>query len=155
MVHVAIMNKQVGLIDKILSGEKTIESRWLKHKSAPFGKVRRGDTIYFKDSGGPVRAQAEVTKVQEYHDVSIREIKDIVTSYGGSGKIALIDMNYEEWAKDKKYVVLVWLTRAHAIKPFAIDKTGFGTGAAWLSMENITTVQTSHKGKGMQPTKSQ
>jgi len=35
MDHIAIMNPKLKLIDKTLSGEKKVESRWLKNKSAP------------------------------------------------------------------------------------------------------------------------
>ncbi len=154
MVHIAIMNRQVGLIDKILSGEKTIESRWLKTKSAPFGKVHVGDRIYFKESGGSVRAVALVSQVKEYSDVGMQDIREVVQEYGGKGKIALVDDNYQQWAAQKKYIVLMWLEHAQAIEPFFIDKTGFGTGAAWLTLEDITKVQTSHRGKETQPIKS-
>lgn len=54
MHHIAIMNGPWNLIPKILSGEKTIESRWYRTRRAPWGGIRAGDTVYFKDSGpGP------------------------------------------------------------------------------------------------------
>ena len=54
MDHVAIMNKSWGLIPKILSGSKTIESRWYKTKRTPWDKIAKGDTVYFKNSGEQV-----------------------------------------------------------------------------------------------------
>ena len=123
--HVAVMNPKLGLIEKILSGEKTIESRWLKNKSAPWGKVMAGDRIYFKNSGGPVTVVAEAEKVMELTDLR-KAIKIF-----GSG----------EWANGKNYCVLIWLKNPRKIQPFRIDKTGFGNGAAWLCVENIEKIK--------------
>ncbi len=82
MNHVAIINKKPGLIDKILSGEKNIETRWYKNRFAPWDKVKIGDTIYFKDSGGLVRAKANVTKVLQFADLDINKIGELVNRYG-------------------------------------------------------------------------
>lgn len=65
MHHIAIMNPKV-LIDKILSGEKTIETRWYLNRRDPWNKIHTGDTVFFKDSGGLVRAKATVEKVLHF-----------------------------------------------------------------------------------------
>jgi len=57
------MRKSWGLLPKILTGEKTIESRWYKNKCSPWGKIKRGDVVYFKNSGEPVTIKAEVSKI--------------------------------------------------------------------------------------------
>lgn len=51
MHHVAIMKPSWKLIPKILSGEKTIESRWYQTRRAPWNGIAAGDVVYFKDSG--------------------------------------------------------------------------------------------------------
>jgi hypothetical protein len=48
MDHIAIMQKSWGLTEKIVTGQKAIESRWYKGKYAPWGRSFSGDTIYFK-----------------------------------------------------------------------------------------------------------
>ena len=112
MDHVAIMSKGWKW--------KTIESRWLKNKSAPWGKVKPGDKVYFKDSSGPVRIAAEVEKVMQFEkanfDVAKKLFKDA-----------------DKWSKGKNYCVLVFLRKPKRVKPFKIDKTGFGSAVAWLS----------------------
>ena len=62
------MKKSWGLIGKIISGEKKIESRWYKSKRSPWGKIEKGDTVYFKDSGEPVSIKAKVKKVISFSD---------------------------------------------------------------------------------------
>ena len=44
MDHIAIMKRSWGFTGKILSGKKSIESRWLMVKCAPWDKVKAGDT---------------------------------------------------------------------------------------------------------------
>lgn len=63
MDHVAIMKKSWGLTQKILSGQKKIESRWYKSKHSPWGKIEKGDIVYFKDSGEPISIKTGVEKV--------------------------------------------------------------------------------------------
>ena len=121
MDHIAIMNKSFGdLIAKILSGEKKIESRWSKNKIAPWGKIQSGDTVYFKNSGGPVIAIAEVEKIRQF------EKKD----FDKARKLFSVS---NVWTKDKNYCVLMWLKNPRKIRPLKINKAGFGMGAAWLS----------------------
>ena len=64
--HVAIMKKQWGLTEKVLTGEKTVESRWYKTKHTPWDKIKAGDSLYFKDSGEPVIVKAKVAKVLQF-----------------------------------------------------------------------------------------
>ena len=49
--------------DKILSGEKTIESRFSKSRIAPFGLISSGDLVYIKPSGKDIIGQFRVKKV--------------------------------------------------------------------------------------------
>ena len=63
MEHIAIMKKSWKLTEKILTGEKKIESRWYKAKYAPWGRIKAGEVVYFKDSGEPVTIKTEVARV--------------------------------------------------------------------------------------------
>lgn len=137
MDHVAIMNKQWHLIPKILNGEKTIESRWYKTKRAPWENITKGDTIYFKNSGEPVTAQATVDRAL-FFNLHRTPAKEIITKYGNA--ICLHDTS-GTWAKDKNYCILVFLKEPRPVKPFTIDKTGYGNANAWLCVENINTIK--------------
>ncbi|MBI3413268.1 MAG: hypothetical protein HY051_04265, partial [Candidatus Aenigmarchaeota archaeon] len=66
MYHVAIMKKSWGLTEKILDRRKTIESRWYKHRRTPWNKIKKGDTVYFKNSGEPVSIKTRVKKVMQF-----------------------------------------------------------------------------------------
>ena len=63
------------------------------------------------------------------------------------GLIEQIGLNKEEFQeailnkKDKRYCILIWLKKPQKIKPFKIDKTGYGTGSAWLTVDNINLIR--------------
>ncbi|HBC45281.1 TPA: hypothetical protein DCZ81_03885 [Candidatus Collierbacteria bacterium] len=129
MDHVAIMNKKFGdLIAKILSGEKKIESRWSKNKIAPWNRVKRGDRIYFKDSGGPVIAVAEIEKVRQFEKKDFDKARELFSVP-------------DAWTKGKNYCVLMWLKNPKKIRSFKINKFGFGSVAAWLRTGDIEKIK--------------
>jgi len=138
MDHVAIMKKSWGLTEKILSGQKKIESRWYKTKHAPWGKIAKGDTVYFKDSGEPVTIKASVKKVVQFKNLTSYKIKEILKEFGKDDGIDKKDsQKYFEMFKDKKYCLLIYLEKISSIKPFEINKKGFGAMAAWISIQDI------------------
>ena len=142
MDHVAIMNKSWKLIPKILEGRKKIESRWSINKCSPWGKVSVGDTIYFKNSGENVAASATVKKVKSFSDLNPNKITKIVHKYGGNGGIAVTNIDESiKWASKKRYCTLIYLMNAKAVKPFDIDKRGFGSGCAWVTVKNINSIK--------------
>ncbi len=143
MDHIAIMKTSRGLIDKILTKEKTIESRWYKAKVAPWNRIKRGDTVYFKDAGKPVTAKAEVEKVLQYEKYSEEELKNILSQYSGVGHICFTSPRDKvfPWAKERSYCILIFLKNPKKIEPFNIDKTGYGSACAWMCVGDIKKVK--------------
>lgn len=138
MDHLAIMNKR--FINKLLSGEKTIESRWSKFKRIPFRKVAKGDTIYFKISSGPVLAKANATKINFYHrDLDIESINEFVSK--NYKKLGLNNKNetiqYLEQNKEKKYGTFITLSKIENINPFNVSKKGHGIRSSWIIVPDI------------------
>jgi ASC-1-like (ASCH) protein len=132
MHHVAIMKKSWNMVPKILSGEKTIESRWYQARRAPWGNIAKGDTVFFKNSGELVTAQATVSKVLQFEIKDLDEARKIVQKYGT--QICLVNTDPAKWERLPKYCVLVFLEKPKVVKvPFSIDKKGFGSAAAWLT----------------------
>ncbi len=142
MEHLAIMKKSWGLIDKILNGEKTIESRWYMNKSAPWNKIEKGDVVYFKDAGEPVVAKAEVDRVEQYSNLTSNNVRGVLDKYGQKDGLGVEDLpKFYELFKNKRYCILIFLRNAEKVKPFKINKTGFGIGSAWLVVENINKLK--------------
>ena len=134
MVHVAIMKKSWHLIEKILSGEKKIESRWYQTKRAPWDKVGSGDTVYFKNSGEQIMASAKISKVLQFKFGNEKEVEMVVNKYGK--EICLIDNDVKNWKQKPKYAILMYLEAARKVSPFKVNKKGFGCACAWMSFEN-------------------
>ena len=142
MEHLAIMKKSWGLTQKILSGEKKIESRWYKHKYPPWNKIKEGEIVYFKDSGKPVLITAVVEKVLQFSNLNSDKVKQILEDYGKDDGIAQDKIvGFFELFKNKKYCILIFLKSPQKIKPFEIDKGGFGMMSAWICVNDIDTLK--------------
>ena len=138
MNHLAILSKKRKLLAKILSGEKTIESRWYKFRRTPYRNISPGDTIYFKESGEPVTAKVHVSKVLFFDDLNKDKIRQILIKYGKQIGIPL--SNAPKYA-GKNYCTLISLKDVEQIRPFRIDKSGFGLMAAWITVKNINSLK--------------
>lgn len=142
MDHIAIMKPSWNLTKKIISGEKKIESRWYKSKYSPWDKINKGDFVYFKDSGKPVTIRSEVEKVIQFTDLNPNKVKEILDEYATLDGIETSEIqNFFEIFKDKKYCILVFLKNSGKIKPFEINKKGFGSMSSWLTVENVDSIK--------------
>lgn len=136
--HVAIMKRSWRLIPKILSGEKTVESRWYKGRVAPWDRIDAGDVIYFKDSGEPVTVRARVTDVEQYVISGNEEALALMEKYAGKDLgVTKITGEIKNYILNKRYAIFVRFDSVERVEPFEVDKTGFGAQAAWLVMDDI------------------
>jgi ASC-1-like (ASCH) protein len=136
MHHVAIMKKSWELIPKIISGEKTIESRWYQTRRTPWNKINPGDTVFFKNSGERVTAQATVSRVKQFELNTLDDARRIVRKFGK--QICIINADPARWGRLPRYCILIFLSAPTALKePFDISKKGFGSAAAWLTMPKV------------------
>lgn len=139
MHHVAIMKKSWRLIPKILSGAKTIESRWYQIRRMPWDNIAKGDTVFFKNAGEMIVTQASVSRVVQYSIRDAADAQNIVEKYGK--KICIVNPDPGMWGKMPKYCILVFLKDARLVdKPFHIDKTGFGNASAWITVDDIRSI---------------
>lgn len=142
MDHVAIMRKSLKLTDKILTGQKKIESRWYKSKCAPWERIKSGDTVYFKNSGEPVTLKADVDKVLSFPELTPNKVKEILREYGKGIGLGSDDIqrSYER-VRCKRYCILIFLKNPKRIEPFKIDKTGYGLMSAWIITDDINKIK--------------
>ena len=122
--HLVILKKRY--MDLVLTGKKTIESRLIRTKQAPFGAISKGDRLFFKVSSGPVCARGQVKRVLQFDNLTPERIKEIKAEYNG-GVLGADDY----WAdrSDCRYCVLVWIESVEAIEPRRIDKKDW---RAWV-----------------------
>ena len=130
MHHLAILSKKWKLLDLILNGQKTIESRWYQTKRTPWDNIKAGDVIFFKDSGEPVTARAEVSKVLQFELVN-KSAEEIIKEYGKR-----ICINSTKGLENKNYCILVFLKNPRRMPEFSINKKGYGLMSAWITVDN-------------------
>lgn len=128
MQHIAILKQP--FFDMVLSGEKTIESRWSMVKVAPYKKVSVGNKILLKETGKDVTAIANVKKVQ-FYELTPEIVEDIRIKYGkqiGTDK-------FEDWKStlQKKYCTLIWLDEVTPVAPIKVKRSN---GAGWIVLKD-------------------
>lgn len=139
MHHVAIMNRKLGFLPKILDGSKTIESRWYVNRVSPWNRVSKGDIVFFKNSGQKVTAKATVENVLQFEKLSKNKILKIINKYGN--EIGLNSKRISQLILKKNYVILIFLKNPKKLIPFNINKKGFGIASAWLCIEDINSIK--------------
>ena len=136
------MNPQYHFIEKILTKEKTIESRWYLTRRSPWKKITKGEVIFFKNSGHEVTIQAKVKFVKMLENLDSNSVKIILDEYHNEIGLEESEVNdFYEKIKTKKYCILIWLSDAKSIQPFKINKKGFGNSTAWISNDNISKLR--------------
>lgn len=118
--HIAIMSHK-SLLDKILAGQKTIESRFSRVKSAPFGQIAAGDQVYFKLSGGPVLGYARVARVEEYDNLTPHQIEDLARKY--RQELALSE-DFLARKMESKFASLLFLIDVAPSEPWTYKQDG-------------------------------
>lgn len=149
MDHIAILRKSNikkgdNLLKDILDGKKTIESRWYVHKITPWNNIKRGESIFFKESGCPITAKAVVADVIQYENLTPVLIEEIIIKYGNLISPSTSLESFLSWGKKqekKKYCILVFLKDIEKIESFNINKQGFGISAAWLTTPDINRIK--------------
>lgn len=136
------MKKSWGLTEKILTGEKNIESRWYKTRHVPWNRIEKGDTVYFKDSGEPVTLKVRVQRVLQFANLTPARVKELLQKYARADGIEQKDIPvFFARFKDKKYCILVFLEpHPERIRPLHVNKSGFGAMASWITVGDINSI---------------
>ncbi len=103
-LHLAILREPY--LSRVLSGEKTIESRFLRIRAAPYGRVAVADQLLLKRAGGPIVASARVERVAEFADLTPHAMTDLIARYADG---LCLDDGFSAQVRDCRYAVLLWL----------------------------------------------
>lgn len=115
-IHLAVFSEP--FLTMVLSGEKTIESRFSRNRCAPFGEIDDGDIILVKEVSGPICGIVLARRTWCY-DLVTEPIEQIRYRFG-----AAIRADEAFWASraDAHYATLIELDAAAAIAPVNCDK---------------------------------
>jgi len=118
MQHLAVFSK--GVIELILAEKKTLESRFSKIKFAPYKRVKTGDVVFMKESGGKVKGQFTVGSVDFLEKLNTKKITNIKKRYGG--RLQVPDSFWKS-KKNSKYASLIEIKNPEPLaNPLALDK---------------------------------
>ena len=137
MVHLVYCDnagKKGGrVLDKILSGEKTMVVRGAAGRKIPHSRVFQDEVLYFMEKGtAEISAKAIVKNVQNYVKLTEDEINQTFDS--NQDKLALTDKQRIRW--HKKCLCLVEFSKVERISPaLAFDHQG--NMDDWLIIEKI------------------
>lgn len=140
MVHLVycdnIGKKGEHVLDKILSGTKTMIVRGAAGRKIPHSRVNEGETLYFMEKGTAlISAFATVKSVQNF--VKLTEDEITKTLNDNQSKLNLTDKQKERW--HKKCLCLVEFDEVKKIEqPLAFDHQG--NMDDWLIIEKIEDV---------------
>ena len=111
-IHVAILREPY--LSMVLSGQKTVESRLMKSRSVPYQRVRPGERLFLKLSGGAYRGTAVAEEVTEFGDLEPDDVRRLGREWdaevcGGA--------DYWESKSDIRYATLI---RLGQVEPLAV-----------------------------------
>ena len=140
MVHIVYCynkgKKGERVLDRILSGEKTMVVRGAAGRKIPHSRVFAGETLYFMEKGSlAISAAATVTAVENYVKLTEDEINRVFSD--NADALCLTPKQVDRW--HKKCICLVAFSDVKPIAPpLAFDKqTNMDD---WLIAEQVEDV---------------
>jgi ASC-1-like (ASCH) protein len=130
--HLAILKKPY--LNAILTGRKTIESRFTRARHTFISQVRQGDTLFLKVSSGPVCGRASVAAVKHFEDLTPAKMAEIESRYN---KHILGNREYWRGKSESKYGFLAWLEEVQPIRPIEITKRDWRSWVVLTEEENF------------------
>jgi len=78
----------------------------------------------------------------QFENLTPAKVKTILKKYGKDDGIEKEKLaEFFELFKNKKYCILIFLEKPVSVKSFDINKSGFGSMSAWLSVYNISQIK--------------
>ncbi len=115
-------------MESILAGRKVVEVRLSVNRCAPFGRVAPGDTVYFKERGGPVRASAVVIRVDSFADLTPARVRELARRYATPADA--VRAAYWRQKRAARYATMIWFDNVREVAGGAHVPRLFG--AAWV-----------------------
>jgi hypothetical protein len=115
--HLAIL--QNPYTDKIINGEKTIESRFTKVKTILFNNIKANDILILKVAGGPIKAVTEIKYTQFFGPLAPGKAALIMDKY--KNELALED-DFKTIKFNSLYATLVHIGAIVSIEPICLQK---------------------------------
>lgn len=135
MVHLVYCDDKEKVLEKILSGTKTMIVRGAAGRKIPHSRVFKSEKLYFIKKGtGKISAKAIVKSVQNYTKLTPNEINSVFEK--NKDKLSLSTKQRERW--HKKCLCMVEFDNLEEIKPLDFDHQS--NMDDWLIIDKIEDV---------------
>lgn len=116
-IHLAVGEPK--MVELILEGKKTVETRFAETRQPPFGHVEPGDIIVFKESGGPVVGVARATRAEFYSGLDQDQVLNLRWLFND-----LIQADDDFWSRKSgaRYATFIYLSEVVRVEPVRIEK---------------------------------
>lgn len=118
-IHLAVFNEP--FLSLVFDGKKKIESRFSMNKISPYKKIKKGDLVILKESGGFVTGIFVAGNVKFFHKLNETLLKQIETEYGEL-ICSAYDKDFWETRDKKKYASLIEVKKIKKLPPFKSEK---------------------------------
>lgn len=133
-IHIGIFTEP--FLSLLIAGEKTMESRFSINRIAPFQKVKQGDIVYIKKSGGMVCGYFIVGKSQYVSMPSRTKLVELKNKFSKSICSDSVE-NFWESKQNAQFISLLSIKLIHTINPLEIDKRD---RTAWVTIRSSTNL---------------
>ncbi len=127
-LHLAILVNPY--LERILSGRKTIESRFSIQRRTPYQQIQQGDVILFKRSGGPILGIGLVDEVK-FYQLTPAVLAHIQTTY--ATELGIDDPNFWSERARAAYGTLTRVSQVRRLPPIPFVKHD---QRAWIVLQN-------------------
>ena len=140
MDHIVYLDYKAKELDNLISGEKTMIIRGATGRKLPYGRVFKGDMLYFIENKGDglVKAKARVKDVFNSEQLTKKVSEELVNQ--NQNKLFL-DSGLIKRFSGKRYIVLITIESFQKLDPFKIDRSEYGNMDDWLPVEDINKVK--------------
>lgn len=126
-MHIAVVAPPY--IAMMLEGRKRVESRFTRTRREPWGRVRPGDTVYFKRPGGPLVCRVSVVRVHQYRDLTPARVDELERRWN---RLVCAPGSYWRQRRRARYLTLVVLSKPRPVRDGPRTPPLFGRG--WMTL---------------------
>ena len=136
MDHVVYLDAKTKELENLVNGIKSMIIRGASGRKVPYGRVNKGDVLYFINNNGEgkIKARGVVCSVLNSGMLSREESFEMIIKH--QDRLQLPDRQFEKLA-GKRYLVLIGVEGIEEIDHFRIDKSSYTNMDDWLTVGNI------------------
>lgn len=140
MDNVVYLDFKAKELDNIRSGHKTMIIRGAMGRKLPYGRVNKGDVLYFIENNGDGVVKGKATVENVFNSDILTKEQSIEIVLQNQPKLHL-NKGLEQRFAGKRYLVLITIKDFSDIEPFKIDRSEYGNMDDWLPVEDIEKVK--------------